>query len=211
MFDQRLLGKTCTVIVVTLLYVCQISVLNALSWDYIKYKLKRSNADSFHHHLAYLPNRKLYPNIRCRCGLDTVRNAIRISVWEMPSEYRYWKRLQNIGIENAFRISVWEMPSEYRYEKCLQNIGIENAFKISVLKMPSEYRYEKCLHNIGMRNAFKISVLKMPSKYRYWKCLQNIGIRNTFRITSVWCIRNGSIQDNIGKTDIISCVNCHQN
>ena len=72
MFDQRLLDKTCTVIVVTLLYGCQISVLSALSLDFIKYKLKRSNADSFHHHLAYLPNRKLYPNIRCRCGLDTV-------------------------------------------------------------------------------------------------------------------------------------------
>ena len=72
MFDQSLLDKTCTVIVVTLLYGCQISVLSALSFDFIKYKLKRSNADSFHHHLAYLPNRKLYPNIRCRCGLDTV-------------------------------------------------------------------------------------------------------------------------------------------
>ena len=72
MFDRRLLDKTCTVIVVTLLYSCQISVLSALSLDFIKYKLKRSNADSFHHHLAYLPNRKLYPNIRCRCGLDTV-------------------------------------------------------------------------------------------------------------------------------------------
>ena len=72
MFDQRLLDKTCTVIVVTLLYGCQISVLSALSLDFIKYIQKRSNADSFHHHLAYLPNRKLYPNIRCRCGLDTV-------------------------------------------------------------------------------------------------------------------------------------------
>ena len=72
MFDQRLLDKTCTVIVVTLLYGCQISVLSALPLDFIKYKLKRSNTDSFHHHLAYLPNRKLYPNIRCRCGLDTV-------------------------------------------------------------------------------------------------------------------------------------------
>ena len=72
MFDQRLLDKTCTVIVVTLLYGCQISVLSALSLDFIKYKLERSNADSFHHRLAYLPNRKLYPNIRCRCGLDTV-------------------------------------------------------------------------------------------------------------------------------------------
>ena len=76
MFDQRLLGKTCTVIVVTLLNGCQISVLSALSLDFIKYKLKRSNAGSFHHHLAYLPNRKLYPNIRCRCGLDTVRKVI---------------------------------------------------------------------------------------------------------------------------------------
>ena len=72
MFDQRLLDKTCTVVVVTLLYGCHISVLSALSLDFIKYKLKRSNEDSFHHHLAYLPNRKLYPNIRCRCGLDTV-------------------------------------------------------------------------------------------------------------------------------------------
>ena len=72
MFDQKLLSKTCTVIVVTLFYGCQISVLSALLLDFIKYKLKRSNADSFHHHLAYLPNRKLYPNIRCRCGLDTV-------------------------------------------------------------------------------------------------------------------------------------------
>ena len=76
MFDQRLLGKTCTLIVVTLLYGCQISVLNVLSWDYVKYKLKRSNADSFHHHLANLPNRKLHPNIRCRCGLDTVIKAL---------------------------------------------------------------------------------------------------------------------------------------
>ena len=74
-FDQRLLDKTCTVIVVTLLYWCQISVLSALSLDFIKYKLKRSNVDSFHHRLAYLPNRKLYPNIRCRCGLDTVFNG----------------------------------------------------------------------------------------------------------------------------------------
>ena len=72
MFDQRLLDKTCTVNGVTLLYGCQISALCALSLDFIEYKLKRSNADSFHHHLAYLPNRKLYPNIRCRCGLDTV-------------------------------------------------------------------------------------------------------------------------------------------
>ena len=74
MFDQSLglLDKTCTVIVVTLLYECQISALSALSLDFIKYKLKRSNADSFHHHVAYLSNRKLYPNIRCRCGLDTV-------------------------------------------------------------------------------------------------------------------------------------------
>ena len=72
MFDQRLIDKTCTVIVVTLLYGCQISVLSTLSLDFIKYKLKRSNADSFNHHLAYLPNRKLYQNIRCRCGLDTV-------------------------------------------------------------------------------------------------------------------------------------------
>ena len=80
MFDKRLLDKTCTVIVVTLLYGCQISVLSALSLDFIKYKLKRSNADSFHHHLAYLPNRKLYPNIRCRCGLDTVHPWLRRSV-----------------------------------------------------------------------------------------------------------------------------------
>ena len=72
MFGQRLLDKTCTKIVVTLLYGCQISVLSVLSLDFIKYRLKRSNADSFHDHLAYLPNRKLYPNIRCRCGLDTV-------------------------------------------------------------------------------------------------------------------------------------------
>ena len=72
MFDQRLLGKTSTVIVVTLLYGCQISVLSALSLDFMKCKLKRSNADSFHYHLAYLPNRKVYPNIRCRSGLDTV-------------------------------------------------------------------------------------------------------------------------------------------
>ena len=47
MFDQRLLDKTCTVIVVTLLYGCQISVLSALSLDFIIYKLKRSNADIF--------------------------------------------------------------------------------------------------------------------------------------------------------------------
>ena len=66
MFDQRLLGKIYTVMVVTLLFGCQISVLSALSLHFIKYKLKRSNADSFHHHLAYLPNQKLYPNIRCR-------------------------------------------------------------------------------------------------------------------------------------------------
>ena len=72
MFDQRLLVQTCTVINMTLLYGCQISVLNALSWDNIKYKLKRSNADSFHNHFAFLPNLKLYPNIRCRFGLDTV-------------------------------------------------------------------------------------------------------------------------------------------
>ena len=72
MFDQMLLGKTCTVIVVSLLNGCQISVLYALSCNYIKYKQKRSNTDSFHYYLAYLPNRKRYPNIRCRCGLDTV-------------------------------------------------------------------------------------------------------------------------------------------
>ena len=52
MFDQKLLSKTCTVIVVTLLYGCQISVLSALLLNFIKCKLKRSNADSFHHHLA---------------------------------------------------------------------------------------------------------------------------------------------------------------
>ena len=81
MFDQRLLNKTCTVIVVTLLYGCQISVLSAISLDFIKYNLKRSNADSLHHHLAYMPNRKLYPNIRCRCGLDTVFRDI--STWNL--------------------------------------------------------------------------------------------------------------------------------
>ena len=40
MFDQKLPSKTCTVIVVTLLYGCQISVLSALLLDFIKYKLE---------------------------------------------------------------------------------------------------------------------------------------------------------------------------
>ena len=111
MFDQRLLDKTCTVIFVTLLYGCQISVLSALSLDFIKYKLKRSNADSFHHHLAYLPNRKLYPNIRCRCGLDTVRMSFNIREKEtsycwVRSPYRH--KTSRMTISSVPRgIPVW--------------------------------------------------------------------------------------------------------
>ena len=130
MFNQRLLDKTCTVIVVTLLYGCQISVLSAFLFDFIKYKLTRSNADSFHHHLAYLPNRKLYPNIRCRCGLDTVITFI-------------FKSKKEVSLSEVFALFNWSSAG-YMSGICFSNSGL------SMVKISSRYR--KVSLNISMRS-----------------------------------------------------------